>query len=219
MKKAKTGFTLIEMLVVIGIIAVLMGALLAGFGHVTRSAQNARATETVHNVAGALEKMLLEKGRWPTDCSRALLKYGGKDGEGMGCVEDVARVFAKYKALSVSTRGSIDGDASAIQLVGTDRCGIVDPWAVAVLKRRASGGKDLQVPTGGRVQDHIIYFAVDDDHDGIVEATVCGEAVRVRAKAIAWCAGADGKLGSGYRKREGDNADNIYSWARAQEEK
>ena len=67
MKKAKTGFTLIEMLVVIGIIAVLMGALLAGFGHVTRSAQNARATETVHNVAGALEKMLLEKGRWPTD--------------------------------------------------------------------------------------------------------------------------------------------------------
>jgi len=218
----KRGFTLLEMLVVIGIIGVLSGALLAGFSYVTRSAQDARARETVQNVASALEKMLLDKGRWPRDLDNALKKFGGKDGSGMGCVEDVAKIFARYGALSVSTKGGNGSDASTYQLVGTDRCGIVDPWAVSVLKRKSGAqgsGKDLKVSTGGTVQDHIVYFAIDDDHDGIVQAQVCGENVKVRAKSIAWCAGADGKLGRGYRKREGDNVDNIYSWARAQEDR
>lgn len=217
----KNGFTLLEMLVVMGIIAILTGALVSGFSYATASAQRSRATETVHNVVGALEKILLDKGRWPSDLDDAITKFGGKDGGNMGCVENVARVFAKYGAMSVASKGD-KSSAETIQLIGTDRCGIVDPWAVGVLKRKTGGqgsGKDLKVPTGGTVADHIIYYAVDDDHDGIVEATVCGEKVRVRAKAIAWCAGADGKLGSGYRKRAGENADNVYSWARAQEER
>lgn len=216
----KNGFTLLEMLVVMGIIAILTGALVSGFSYATASAQRARATETVHNVVSALEKMLLDKGRWPTDLDGAITKYQGKDGNNMGCVEDVARVFAKYSAMSVATKGD-KSNADTIQLIGTDRCGIVDPWAVGVLKRKTGGqgsGKELKVPSGGTVQSHIIYYAIDVDHDGIVEAQVCGEKVRVRAKAIAWCAGADGKLGTGYKKRLGDNADNIYSWARAQEE-
>ena len=46
---------------------------------------------------------------------------------------------------------------------------------------------------------------------------MCGETVKVRANAIAWCAGADGELGDSYSKRSKKNADNVYSWNRQQE--
>lgn len=103
------------------------------------------------------------------------------------------------------------------QPVGSDRCGIVDPWAVAVLKRSPSANASTRVPSGGTVKSHIIYYAIDTDLDGITEAKVCGETVKVRANAIAWCAGADGELGDSYSKRSKKNADNVYSWNRQQE--
>lgn len=207
-KKKRRGFSLVEMLVVIAIIAVLSAALLMGYGRITRTAQRARAQETVSNVATALNIMLQRKGGWPTDFN-ALKAYGGSDGEGKGCVEAVARLFAKYSLLGVR----VENDKP----VGGDRCGIVDPWAVAVLKRSASANAATPVPSGGTVKSHIVYFAVDTDLDGITEAKVCGDTVKVRASAIAWCAGADGKLGGSYAKRDKLNADNVYSWNRKQE--
>ena len=213
MQNKREGFTLIEMLVVLGIIAVLSGALMVGFGRVTKTAQRARAQETVSNVATALNIMLQKKGVWPTDYKNALKTYGGQDGEGRGCVEDVAKVFVKYGLLGISYTGS----DSSPQLKGSDRCGIVDPWAVAVLKRNQGNGASTKVPSGGTVRSHIIYFAIDTDLDGITEAKVCGEAIKVRASAIAWCAGGDGELGDSYSKRSKQNADNVYSWRKNQE--
>lgn len=221
MRQAKSGFTLIEMLVVIGIISILMGALFYGFGGATKSAQRQKITEVVQNAHTALEQLLFHKQRWPTDLDNTLVKHGGKDGSGFGMVEDVAKVLAKYGVLNVAYKGD-KNKISSIQLIGQDRCGIVDPLAAGVLKRKAGAegaGKNLPVSSGGTVQDHIIYYALDDDHDGIVQATVCGENIRVRAKAITWAAGPDGKLGSGYKKKNKDNADNVYSWARGQEVK
>jgi hypothetical protein len=75
------------------------------------------------------------------------------------------------------------------------------------------------VLSGGTIRDHVVYFAIDTDLDGITEAKVCGEQVKVRANAIAWSAGADGKLGSSYRKRDKQNIDNVYSWSRDKEVK
>ena len=217
--KSKSGFTMIEMLVVMGIIAILAGSMMAGFSRITKSAQRARAQETVSNVATSLTAMLQKKGRWPTEEDGAIKKYGGSDGSGYGTVEQVARVFGKLGFMNISYKG---GTGAGMQLIGTDRCGIVDPWAQAVLKRSKGGqgsGKELKVPSGGTVRDHVIYYAIDDDMDGITEAMVCGERIRVRASAIAWAAGADGKLGSSYSKRSKDNSDNVYSWRRAQEVK
>ena len=65
--KSSKGFTLIEMLVVLAIIGVLMGALLMGYGHVPRRAQKARAQELVSNVATALNVILMHNGVWPAD--------------------------------------------------------------------------------------------------------------------------------------------------------
>ena len=206
MTNRKKGFTLIEMLVVMGIIAVLSGALLMGYGRVTRTAQRARAQETVSNVATALSIILQKRGSWPA----GLAAYQGSDGDGKGCVVEVAKVFANNKLLGISLNNSG-------QPIGSDRCGVVDPWAVAVLKRSPNIDASSKVPSGGTVKSHIVYYAIDTDFDGITEAKVCGETVKVRANAIAWCAGADGELGDSYSKHGKKNSDNVYSWNKKQE--
>ncbi len=212
-KANSRGFTLIEMLVVLGIIAIISSALLVGFGSVSKTAQRARAQETVSNVATALNMLLQAKGAWPVDRQNALRSYGGQDGEGKGCVEDVAKVFVKYNLLGIAFTGSKDEPV----LRGADQYGIVDPWAVAVLKRGRNSNASTKVPSGGTVRSHIIYYAIDTDLDGITEAKVCGEDIKVRASAIAWCAGGDGELGQSYSTRDRANVDNVYSWRRDQE--
>ena len=51
------GFTLVEMLVVIGIIAVLTAASVVGYSRVTASAEKARCFELVKNVHTALVQL------------------------------------------------------------------------------------------------------------------------------------------------------------------
>lgn len=204
----KQGFTLIEMLVVLGIIGVLIGSLLAGFSKMTKSAQRAKAQETVSNAATALASILTTEGSWP----KALLQNKRMN-------EQVARALARRNLMGVAydpNKKKADGTQDYTP-VGTDRFGIVDPWAVAVLKRKPSAGSGEAVPTGGTVADHVLYFAIDQDGDGFVDAKENAPCSRVRATAIAWSAGADGKLGE-YGKRSKENADDIYSWQKSQVE-
>ena len=205
MNSKNRGFTLIEMLVVIGIIAILSGALLMGFGRVTKAAQRAKAVEAVSQAAQALV-ILRQKndGVWP----QILTTAGGGDGSGRGMIVDVAKKFAEYDMLGIAKKNGMP--------VGISRCGVVDPWAEAVLKRNQNANVGSRVPTGGTVQDHIIYFAVDTDGDGITLANVGGQAVQIRAEAVAWCAGADGVIAP-YSQR--GRSDDIYSWDKAKEKK
>ena len=208
-EETKRGFTMVEMLVVVGIIAVLAGALMAGFGRISKTAQRAKAQETVSNAATALSIILQRNGAWP----KTIRTYHGADGEGKGMVTEVAKVFAKYNLMNVACKDRANGDYTPL---GVDRLGIVDPWAVAVLKRNKSASSTTKVPSGGTVQSHVIYYAIDEDVDGITEATVNGKSIRVRASALAWCAGADGVLAD-YLKR--GRTDDVYSWRADQEQK
>lgn len=202
MKLKKTsGFTLIELLVVMTIISILAAAMVMGYGSMTRTAQRAKAAEAVSQAAQGLSILLSRTGTWPA----AIISHHGGDGTGKGMVEDVASEFASRSLLGVA-KGT-DGKP-----VGISRFGVVDPWAEAVLKNK-NATISSRVSTGGTVQDHIIYYAVDVDGSGITEATVGGESIRVRATAIAWCAGADGKLAP-YSRR--GRSDDIYSWAKGQ---
>ena len=217
MAREKRGFTLIEMLVVMGIIAVLTGSLVVGMGRIRKTAQRAKAQEIVSNAATALGTIFQTEMNWPK------LLINNSNGQ---LDARTSHVFVRFKlmGLAYDTQSyDVSSRTGTIRLMGTDRCGIVDPWATAVLKRSSSGaegeGTELKVDTGGTVKDHILWYAVDVDGDGITEANVNGTAVRVRAPACVWGAGADGVLGPYGGKRTKASSDDVYSWARGQEVK
>lgn len=215
MKRTKrtNGFTLVEMLVVIAIISALMGALALGIGGISRTAQKAKAQETVANAATALGVILQKEMNWPK-----LLTQKFKRG-GFGRLdEEVSRVFVTHGLLGLAYDKTAKSSSGKIELIGADRCGVVTPWAVDVLKRTSGAGKGLSVPSGGTVEDHVLYYAIDDDGDGFTDASVGGTDVKVRASAITWCAGADGKLGA-YGTHDKASSDDIYSWSRRQDSK
>lgn len=94
--------------------------------------------------------------------------------------------------------------------------------------RNKSNGLETDVSTGGKVKDHRLYFAVDQDDDGFVSKEEGAPVERVRSKVIVWCAGADGGLSdcsTAAKKtdklsgRTVTNQDNVYSWERAQEDR
>lgn len=211
-KQMKKGFTLLEMMVVIGIIAILAGASMIGYSKIVKSSKKARTQELVSNAATALTYILSKNdGVWPEDL---LTRAAGGNGR---LDKDTSRVFIRYNLLGLTyNQKSANGDVSQYQLTGKDRCGIVDADAEAVLKRSKTASEGAKVNSGGTVQDHILYFAIDDDGDGFTEAKVDGGGtLKIRATAVVWAAGPDGKVDYG---SFGHN-DDVYSWRPAQVKK
>lgn len=196
----KKGFTLIEILVVIAILGVLMAIFVFAFRKAPDQAKKAVCEDYVQQVATAIESCINEG----SPAVRKLYEEGS-DGEG---------VLDAEAAYVLASKLGCEKDASSRKLSGHDRFGIVTPWAKDVIKDGGSScSLSSEVPTGGTIRDHRLYYAIatDDDEDsGIVTANVGGEEVRIRANVAVWCAGADGKLES-YSK--GRNGDDVYSWS------
>jgi len=179
----RRGFTLIEMLVVIGIVVSLMGVMLASVSTFLKSADKARCQELVSNTATALVALFQQEGSWPRS-----LRQGHNSNNMLD--ENAALPLAKGGYMTLT----MNGDKT--RLAGYDRFGVVTPWALAEIKRRGSSAAlSTKVPSGGTIQDHILRFALDLDGDGvIVGAPVGGATVNIRATAAVWCHGKDGKI-------------------------
>lgn len=208
----KKGFTLIEMLVVIGIIAVLVGASVGGFSAMTRTAEKAKCQELVSNVATALTAMFQQEGVWP----KRLARNGASDGQ-LDADAAYAFVAGETKYLSLSSAGG--------KLSGVDRFGVVSPWAASLIRRKGNSASLSDVVSTGpngtmTIQDHVLHYALDLDGDGIIMgASVGNQVIDVRATAIVWCGGKDGFVSpypfvSGGDRR-GKN-DDVYSWTPGQ---
>ena len=188
----KKGFTLMEMVVVVGIIGILMAALLSGFGKAPKKAERAKCQELVSNIATAMTAFFDENGAWP---QRVIQNSNGTSG--------MDRDFAGWlKTIGVS----VDTD-------GAERYGVVSPWAQAMLKNSKSATESSKVFGGGTVRSHRLLYAVDLDGDGIIEASVGGENVKIRATAAVWCGGADGEI---EKYAAGLKKDDVYSWGYGQ---
>ena len=203
----KRGFTLVEMLIVIGIIAILTGAAMTGFRGAVEKAQAAKCQELVHNVSTALVKVFQDNGSWPS----RIISAGQGSGE---MTAEIGGELARRKALSLNYRlvENEETGEKVYKLVGLDQCGVVSPWAAEVIKRKAANGNvslHEPVPGGGTIRDHVLRFSIDDDEDGLVKVSYeGGKSVTVRASAAVWCCGRDGKFGT---------RDDIKSWAKGQE--
>ena len=199
----RRGFSLIEMLVVTGILAILIGIGVNAFSGATRDAEMARARAVVRDVATALEAILNREGAFP----RRILAAGASDGE---LSPEIAYELAKRNVMSLA----YDNDKK--KTVGADRCGVLSPWGQDAINRKKTATESEPVPSGGTVRDHRVHFAVDHDRDGYVNATVGGESVKIRAAAVAWCCGRDGVM---YKYSKHVRHGPSYSWDRDQVEK
>lgn len=205
----KRGFTLVEMLVVIGIIVVLMGAAVASFGKLTKGAEKAKSQELVSQVSTALSKIWNSEGNWP--------KRFRDVGETGGILDaDNALILAKKGVFSFSSKK--DSDGKPVALVGKDRFGLVTPWASKILERNASATEGTRVGGASTIADHRLHFAVDVDGDGVIRGVnVGGETVNIRATAAVWCIGkSGGQGGQPWPYTTGQKKDDVYSWTLGQ---
>ena len=205
----KAGFSLIEMLLVIGILAALMGMAAVGFGGMSRRAQRTNTVELVSNAATALTIIFQESKAWP----KPLI-------DGMGnhkLNRDACAAFVRHGSgllgLSYKVQKGEDGvDRRVVDDQSVDKFGLIDAYAQAVVRKRADATLGMAVPTGGTIDDHILNYAIDDDGDGFVDVPLESGNVKVRATACVWSSGADGKFNKSRSK-----GDDVFSWRLEQE--
>lgn len=198
----KRAFTLIEMLVVIGIIVILVGASLSGFGAMRKSAERARARELCLQVKTALESIWDADGIWPK-----VIRQKSSAADSV-LDEEVAYELAKRGTMALT----YNDDSQ--KTTGIDRFGILSPWGMEAVKNRGSSASLSTSVGDATVKDHLLRFKVDLDGDGVIDgASVGGESVNIRGTVAVWCAGKDGKMES-YHK--GVKSDDIYTWAPGQ---
>ncbi len=202
----RPAFSLVEMLVVIGIIAVLIAASIGSYSAVKNAAEKARAQELVANTATALTALFNDKGVWPRQ-----LREGNKKG--------ILDETAAYPLVSGSKYMSLTADSKSQKLSGLDKFGIVTPWATTALKRHGnSASESTKLTNGTTIEDNILHYALDLDGDGIIKSvSIGGETINVRATAIVWCIGkSGGNKGKPWPYRTGIKKDDIYSWSYGQ---
>jgi len=197
----KKGFTLVEMLIVIGIIAILLAASLASFSKMSKTADKTRAQEAVDNARTALTALYQAKGMWPKR-----IRDGASSERRLN--ERVAYVLSNQGYLTLAT-------GNDKTLVGKDQFGLLTPWAEKLVKHLGTRASLSTKVTGtSTVEDHILYYAIDYDGDGIIEnVDVGGEAIDIRATAAVWSIGkSGGNGGKPWPYSEGRKKDDVYSW-------
>jgi len=194
------GFTLIEMLTVIAIIAILAGLLFPAISGARRKAQIAQAESEIKSIESALKAYYTEYGRWPIgnggggDFSYGKFETGGPS----GCCENYYLMDA--------LRGIPDTYGAPC---GSNYQGQNNPRNIVFLEIAASS-----MDSYGNYVDpwkHPYQITLDTDYDGNCDSLGCGGAYPTTATngtvknhtVVVWSVGPDGV---------GGTADDITSW-------
>jgi prepilin-type N-terminal cleavage/methylation domain-containing protein len=186
-KRSNKGFTLVEMLVVMGLIGLLVAMMTGAFQYVQSTARQTQAQELVSNVATALTIYLQREGSWPQE----ILNSGGVMNN------QVCKVLQQARLLDVTTVKS-DGN---INQNSPERFGLLSPWGQRILRSSpkmtaALGG----LPADPLLKRHMVQFRVDINLDGKIDSSndsllgsIPGQGSVIRTSAIAWTCGPKGK--------------------------
>jgi prepilin-type N-terminal cleavage/methylation domain-containing protein len=185
-KRANKGFTLVEMLVVMGLIGLLVAMMTGGLGFAQTTARQAQAQELVSNVATALTVYISREGTWPQE----ILSSGGVVNN------QVCKVLQQARLLDVTTVKS-DGN---INQNSPERFGLLSPWGQRMVKRTPKTTASLgSLPPDAMLRKHMLQFRVDINLDGKINSSDGqlgpipeGSSV-IRASAIVWACGPNGK--------------------------
>jgi prepilin-type N-terminal cleavage/methylation domain-containing protein len=199
----KSGFTLIEMLTVVAIIAILAGLLFPAISAARRKAQVAQAQTEIKSIESALKTYYTEYGRWPIgngggdDFSYGKFETGGQY---TGCCDN-------YYLMGV-LRG-IPDPAGYNSTCGSNYQGQNNPRNIVFLEIAAGSQDSL-----GNYLDpwkHPYQITLDTDYDGNCDGLGCGSAYPTTAPqgtvknrtVVVWSVGPDGV---------GGTSDDITSW-------
>ena len=174
----RSGFTLIEILVVIVIIGVLGALGMGGYNHFIEQARKKNAADVCSQIATAWSNYHRDLGFWPEEYGIA--SSGVKEMD-----PDMCLVLGKAKLLDVLY---IDDDApkgfkSNKNKESELKYGMLDPIGERLFKRNASAQK---------IKDHLYQFVLDSNEDGIVDSSDGMPAALTRGKKIrgdvaVWC--------------------------------
>ena len=178
------GFTVVELLVVVGLIGILAVSLVGSFGYLKTSAWQSRAQAQVSNAATALTTHLQKKRSWPEE----LLNSTTKEFDA-----DVCAALQKHQIIDVGTwlRLPSATDKGEKNPRSVDECGLLDPWGRALIRKIFANGGDPQ--NNPEVAKHRLQYRLDENFDGYVdkdEGLPKGD--RVRGSVIVWSRGPDG---------------------------
>jgi len=210
-KPSESGFTLVEMLVVVAIIGLLMGVMAGGYSVVLNLAWQARSQELVSNVATALNIYIQREGSWPDK----LLESKGQVNN------EVCKILQEAKLLDVTTVANADQKDGTkkgeIDKKSLQRFGLFSPWGQRLIRGAPDKGATLgTVPV--EFEKHIVQFRVDLNLDGKIDSedNMVGagkspsDEASIRASAIVWTCGPKGKDSGEYGARR--LQDNRQSW-------
>lgn len=125
MKKNLHGFTLVEMLIVISIIAILSGAILAGMGSSRSKARNARVMSDVNTLQLIVENAYnVSSGGYPTD-ENALKALGGSDGSKVTAILNTGKVHYCHSGNSYRIQGQLEAGVDAVDLLKSSVSGAI----------------------------------------------------------------------------------------------
>ena len=174
-KKKRSGFTLVEMLVVIGIIGILSGSLVGTVTHMKSVAKKVKARDAISDAKIALNCYLQQEGEWDEDM---LVDHA-----------------AMTREVCIELRNKQTIDYAPDSGLGLDRFGMLDSWGRDSLRRSpAITSEDESGDDGIDIGDRLLQFRVDKNYDGYVdESEDSPMGVKIRANVIIWSRGPDGQ--------------------------
>lgn len=185
----RRGFTLVEMLTVIGIIGLLASIMVGSASHIRAKARQMQAQTMVSELATALTSYLQQNREWPT----ILLDRKEVD-------RDVCWLLQDKKIYDVTVK--VQKSSSMVwNDKSLERYGLLDPWGRAALKGNPSATESTKVESGKMIADHRLQYRLDTNYDGKVNGEDepptptdprTGKAMNIRGSAMVWSRGPDG---------------------------